>query len=45
MSEQANLFEEAADDNGKGGNDGNGGETLTLASFAERAYLQRDVLQ
>ncbi|MDO8179105.1 MAG: DNA topoisomerase IV subunit A [Undibacterium sp.] len=33
MSEQANLFEEAA----SGG--GNGGETLTLASFAERAYL------
>lgn len=32
MSEQANLFEEAA-----GG--GEGGETLTLASFAERAYL------
>ncbi|MES2047983.1 MAG: DNA topoisomerase IV subunit A [Pseudomonadota bacterium] len=33
MSEQANLFEEAAS-----GGDG-GGETLTLASFAERAYL------
>ena len=32
MSEQANLFEESA-----GG--GNAGETLTLASFAERAYL------
>ncbi|CAN5824172.1 DNA topoisomerase IV subunit A [soil metagenome] len=39
MSEQANLFEEAADDNGTGGNGGQGGETLTLASFAERAYL------
>jgi topoisomerase-4 subunit A len=33
MSEQANLFDEAAGDNGEGG------ETLTLASFAERAYL------
>ncbi|WP_295760794.1 DNA topoisomerase IV subunit A [Undibacterium sp.] len=33
MSEQANLFEEAA------GGGGEGGETLTLASFAERAYL------
>ncbi|MET3139615.1 topoisomerase-4 subunit A [Undibacterium sp. GrIS 1.2] len=36
MSEQANLFDQAPDDD-KGG--GDGGETLTLASFAERAYL------
>ncbi|WP_395007431.1 DNA topoisomerase IV subunit A [Undibacterium sp.] len=36
MSEQANLFDEAPNNNG-----GNGGdtETLTLATFAERAYL------
>jgi topoisomerase-4 subunit A len=38
MSEQANLFEEAPDDKNNGGNGGDG-ETLTLASFAERAYL------
>ncbi len=36
MSEQANLFDEAPDNNG--GN-GSNGETLTLATFAERAYL------
>lgn len=36
MSEQANLFDEAPDNNGGNGGDG---ETLTLATFAERAYL------
>lgn len=36
MSEQANLFDEAPDNNGSNGGDG---ETLTLATFAERAYL------
>ncbi|WMW81790.1 DNA topoisomerase IV subunit A [Undibacterium cyanobacteriorum] len=36
MSEQANLFDEVPDNNGGGGNDG---ESLTLATFAERAYL------
>lgn len=36
MSEQANLFDEAPDNNG--GNRSNG-ESLTLATFAERAYL------
>ncbi|MBC3809098.1 DNA topoisomerase IV subunit A [Undibacterium seohonense] len=36
MSEQANLFDEAPNNNG--GNDGDS-ETLTLATFAERAYL------
>ncbi|MCU6432948.1 DNA topoisomerase IV subunit A [Undibacterium sp. Jales W-56] len=38
MSEQANLFDQAPDDD-NGGNGGEAGETLTLASFAERAYL------
>ncbi|MFZ6673780.1 DNA topoisomerase IV subunit A [Undibacterium sp. Xuan67W] len=38
MSEQANLFDQAPDDD-NGGNGGDAGETLTLASFAERAYL------
>ncbi|GGX04520.1 DNA topoisomerase IV subunit A [Undibacterium macrobrachii] len=36
MSEQANLFDEAPDNSGGNGGDG---ETLTLATFAERAYL------
>lgn len=36
MSEQANLFDEAPDNNGGNGGDS---ETLTLATFAERAYL------
>ena len=36
MSEQANLFDEAPKDNGGNGGDS---ETLTLATFAERAYL------
>jgi topoisomerase-4 subunit A len=36
MSEQANLFDEAPED--KGGDGGNT-ESLTLATFAERAYL------
>ncbi len=42
MSEQANLFDDVPEDKGgNGGNGGNGGdsETLTLATFAERAYL------
>lgn len=42
MSEQANLFDEMPDDENRG-NDSNGGggdgESLTLATFAERAYL------
>ncbi len=37
MSEQANLFDEVPDDGNNGG--GNDGESLTLATFAERAYL------
>nr|WP_315482086.1 DNA topoisomerase IV subunit A [uncultured Undibacterium sp.] len=36
MSEQANLFDEAPNNNGGNGGDS---ETLTLATFAERAYL------
>ncbi|MGO4380459.1 DNA topoisomerase IV subunit A [Pseudoduganella sp. RAF19] len=40
---QANLFDEPApeqpDNNGGGGDNGDGGETLTLSTFAERAYL------
>jgi topoisomerase-4 subunit A len=36
MSEQANLFDEAPKNNGGNGGDS---ETLTLATFAERAYL------
>lgn len=36
MSEQANLFDEAPNNNGGNGGDS---ETLTLAIFAERAYL------
>jgi topoisomerase-4 subunit A len=37
MSEQPSLFDEQPDDNGAGNNSGR--DTLTLASFAERAYL------
>ena len=39
---QANLFDEPAPeqpDNNGGGDNGDGGETLTLSTFAERAYL------
>ena len=36
MSEQANLFDEAPDN---GGGNGGDSESLTLATFAERAYL------
>ncbi|WBS02267.1 DNA topoisomerase IV subunit A [Pseudoduganella sp. SL102] len=37
---QANLFDAPPpDDPANGGNDGNGGESLTLSTFAERAYL------
>lgn len=37
MTEQTNLFEEPSDKGDGGGNDGT--ENLTLATFAERAYL------
>ena len=37
MSEQTSLFDELPDDDRGAG--ANGGDTLTLASFAERAYL------
>ncbi|QGZ39725.1 topoisomerase-4 subunit A [Pseudoduganella flava] len=36
---QANLFDEPQPDNSGNGNGGDGGETLTLSTFAERAYL------
>lgn len=39
MSEQANLFDEVPDDGNNGGGNGGDSETLTLATFAERAYL------
>jgi len=42
MSTQANLFDEPNPDqpgNSGGGDHGDGGETLTLSTFAERAYL------
>ncbi|MBI1835391.1 MAG: hypothetical protein HYR92_06525, partial [Burkholderiales bacterium] len=39
MSEQANLFDEVPDEGNNGGGNGGDSESLTLATFAERAYL------
>ncbi|GGZ07505.1 DNA topoisomerase IV subunit A [Pseudoduganella plicata] len=39
MTQQANLFDEPQPNNSSGGNGGDGVETLTLSTFAERAYL------